>query len=267
MEIGTSDYNHTYTLTQDTKTTTITKVNSEKDLGITFDNKLKFSIHINNSVKKANMMLGLIFRTFTFLDKSVFVTLYKSLVRPHLEYGSTIWSPIFKKDRIQIENVQRRATKMVGDLKNESYSYRLRKLGLPSLEYRRERSDQIQLFKIMNNYDIIDKDKLFQLAPYQNTRGNSKKLFKRQRRLNMSKNMFSNRVVNTWNSLPSAVVESNSVNIFKSRLNIHWKNYPSKFTPSCYNNYVDEHTQPVQNVQIPDRIEGGNQNAPTQANN
>ena len=64
----------------------------------------------------------------------MFLNLCKSLVRPHLEYATVIWSALYKKDRIIIENVQRRATKLVRCCKNLSYSERLKKLGLPSLE-------------------------------------------------------------------------------------------------------------------------------------
>jgi hypothetical protein len=46
------------------------------------------------------------------MDNNMFTTLYKSIVRPHLEYGSNIWSVMYKKEAIQIENVQRRATKL-----------------------------------------------------------------------------------------------------------------------------------------------------------
>ena len=63
-----------------------------------------------------------------------------------------------------IENVQRPATKLVTSLKNYSYPERLKKLGLPTLEYRRERADLIQVFTILNNIDLVDKEKLFTIA-------------------------------------------------------------------------------------------------------
>ena len=116
-----------FTLTQEDLTTEIVKVSEEKDLGITFDDKLKFSQHISNAVKKANRNVGIIFRTFTFLDTTTFLHLYKTLVRPHLEYGSVIWSPLYKKDAILLENVQRRATRLVSELKHLSYTERLKK--------------------------------------------------------------------------------------------------------------------------------------------
>ena len=49
----------------------VQKVTSEKDLGVTFDQNLKFTDHINNKVNKANRNVGLIFRTFTFMDKDI----------------------------------------------------------------------------------------------------------------------------------------------------------------------------------------------------
>jgi len=84
----------------------MTKVDNEKDLGVYFDSKLKFSVHSNSVVSTANKMLGIIYRTFTYMDEKMFVNLYKTLVRPHLEYASNIWSPILEKDKILIENVE-----------------------------------------------------------------------------------------------------------------------------------------------------------------
>jgi hypothetical protein len=87
----------------------------EKDLGIIIDNKLNFQNHINKQVNKANHTLGLINRSFKYMDKDMFLQLFKSLVRPHIEYGSTVWSVANKKEAIIIENVQRRATPYQGD--------------------------------------------------------------------------------------------------------------------------------------------------------
>jgi len=51
----------------------------EKDLGITFDNLLKFDVHIQNAVSKANRMIGILRRTFTFLDKDTFFAAIQSI--------------------------------------------------------------------------------------------------------------------------------------------------------------------------------------------
>ena len=118
-------------------------VTSEKDLGVTIDHQLKFSDHIDNAVKKANRVLGCLARTFRYLNKDTFLLLYKALVRPHLEYASYVWCPHLKKDRDLIEQVQRRATRLVPETKGLPYNSRLIELQLPTLNYRRQRTDII----------------------------------------------------------------------------------------------------------------------------
>ena len=65
----------------------------KKDIGVVIDSSLKFEIHVAEKIKKANRMIGLIKRNFNYLDKNTFLTLYKALVRSHLEYTQCIWFP------------------------------------------------------------------------------------------------------------------------------------------------------------------------------
>ena len=81
-------------------------------------------------------MLGLIKRTFRTRDTMTMMTLYKSMVRPHLEYGNVIWGPIYLVDLKQIEGVQRRATKLITALKDLPYEERQTTLNIPSIEHR-----------------------------------------------------------------------------------------------------------------------------------
>ena len=104
----------TYTLDFGQGVNEIEMDTSEKDLGVIVDQALNLSEHISTKVNKANRNLGIIFRTFTYMDKEMFLNLYKSIVRPHLEYDVNVCSSLYKKkDMIVIENVQRRATKLV----------------------------------------------------------------------------------------------------------------------------------------------------------
>ena len=210
----------------------IEQTTCEKDLGVYIDNELKFQRHIAESIKKANQKLGIIKRNFSHLDKDSFLSLYKSLVRPHLEYCSCVWSVIYKKDAISIENTQRRATKLVHHIQHLPYSDRLRYLGLPSLEYRRIRTDVIQLYKIVNNIDRSERS-LFDISSDHRTRGHSLRIKKQHCRLNIRQQSFTQRVVNIWNSLPESVVNATSVNSFKNQLIEHWKRAVNKFEPSC----------------------------------
>ena len=62
------------------------QVKTEKDLGITIDYSLKFSVHALNAPNKANRMLGFIKRNVSYKSKFVILTLYNAFVRPHLDY-------------------------------------------------------------------------------------------------------------------------------------------------------------------------------------
>ena len=104
-------------------------------------------------------MIGIIKRSFTYMDHDIFLKLYKTIIRPNIEYANTIWHPQFERQSIDIEKVQRRAPKILYDLKNLTYSQRLKKLKLPSLKFRRIRGDLIQAFKIINDIDNIDKNR------------------------------------------------------------------------------------------------------------
>ena len=101
----------------------------EKDLGITIKSDLKFDKQVKNSTAKASKVLGLIARTFDYKNKNIILTLYKSLVRPHLEYAVSFWSPHYRGDIEKLERIQRRATKMVPELRNRTYEESLRALG------------------------------------------------------------------------------------------------------------------------------------------
>ena len=100
----------------------IAQTAEEKDLGVTIDDKLIFSRHIQIQVNKANSAVGLIRHIFKHLDNESFLYLYKSLVRPHLEYASVIWSPKMKKHQDSIEKVQRRATRLLPEIFHLSYT-------------------------------------------------------------------------------------------------------------------------------------------------
>ena len=136
-------------------------VTDEKDLGVIVSDDLKSGKQCSEVVKKANRILGMIKQNFTDRSKETIISLYKTLVRPHLEYCSQIWSPHYDKDIKLIENVQRRATKLVTGMQGLQYNERLKQLGLMRLEGRRERSDLIETFKIMNGEYDLNRDLFF----------------------------------------------------------------------------------------------------------
>ena len=137
---------------------------SLKDLGVIVDNHLTFSNHIAEKVNKANQIMGLIRRTFVFLDKYNFNLLYKSLVGPHIKNGNIVWSPFRKADMNLIKNVQRRPTCFIPEINKLDYQERLEKLDLSTLTYRQFRGSIIETYKILHNlYDANCTNSLFEL--------------------------------------------------------------------------------------------------------
>ena len=123
----------------------------EKDLGVHIDNRLSFDKHINQAINKANRVMAIVRKTFDYMDKEIFLNIYKGLIRPHLEYASSVWSPYLIKHIEALEGVQRRATKIVPGFSKLEYGERLRRLKLPTLKYRRLRGDMIQTYKMLKN--------------------------------------------------------------------------------------------------------------------
>lgn len=197
----------------------LNKTTVEKDVGVIISDKLSCSDHLAEKVSKANKIVGLIRRTFVTLDTTIFKALFTALVRPHLEYANQVWNPYLVKDFEMVENVQRRATRLVPELKGLSYEERLRKLNLPTLSYRRARGDMIETYKILTGkYDRGCTQDILKLRETNISRGHSLKLFKTRSQLNIRKHTFPCRVVNNWNQLPDWVITAKSVIQFENRL-------------------------------------------------
>ena len=130
----------------------------EKDLGVTMNANMNVSEQCRIAASKGNQVIGMIRRNITYKDKSLILPLYKAigLVRPHLEYCIQAWSPYLRKDIDMLEKIQRRATKLIPGLRDLRYEERLKECGLTTLETRRLRGDQIEVFKILNGYENID---------------------------------------------------------------------------------------------------------------
>ena len=199
----------------------------ERDLGVLISNDLKSFAQSKKAAAKANSVLGQLKRSIIKFDKFTLKTLYTSIVRPHLEYASSAWSPYRSKDIKILETVQRRATKLVPELRNLPYEKRLTELGLTTLKERRERGDAIQYFKIINNINIVDWYHPNNQKPSSNINGpsnnirnnkvNSNQIYRQfTKSCDQREYFFSNRVVPIWNKLPNSVTNAKNVNNFKN---------------------------------------------------
>ena len=145
MHIGRNNPNAEYIL----KGNVINNTVKEKDLGVWIHNSLKPDVHCAVAVKKANQLLGLIWRNIEYKEKNIIIRLFKSLVRPHLDYCIQAWRPHLKKDINKIEKVQHRATKMIWGLTDLTHDQRLKQCNLMTMEDRGRRADLIEVFKII----------------------------------------------------------------------------------------------------------------------
>ena len=137
------------------------------------------------------------------------------------QYCIQAWRPYRKNDIDTLERIQRRATKMIPELRDLSYEERLKECGLTTLETRRLRGDQIEVFKILNGYENIDRNMFFLLKKDSRTRGHEVKLVKDQCRLDIRKHSFSQRTINEWNKLSTDCVTASSMNMFKNKVDTY----------------------------------------------
>ena len=175
--------------------------------------------------------MGLIRRTFSFLDCELFRKLYTTFVRPHLEYAQAVWSPHLTKHINMIEQVQIRATKHINGLSDLDYSERLKKLDLPTLRYRRARGDMIEIYKHIHTYDRSTLTPSFQRQCRSSRKHNFQLVWQipKDGVRGLQSNSFYHRTTQTWNNLPREVVDAPNINSFKGLLDKTWANSPMKF--------------------------------------
>ena len=165
---------------------------------------------------------------FRNLNSSSFLMLYKSLVRPRLEFCSPVWGSLSAALSDSVESVQRRATWLVPELRHLSYSERLRQIGLPTLAYRRFRADLLAARSMLRSADPVG-SRVLSRRPQNVTRGHSLMLEKLRRKTKIGRRFFSSRVLQHWNALPEECISAPSLNDFKSVLNRRFLDFPLKF--------------------------------------
>ena len=165
----------------------------------------------------------------------IMLQLYKSMVRPHLEYCVQLWSPKPKHGNWgvinKIEDVQRQFTRQIDGFGELTYRERLSKLNLTTLTERRARGDLIETFKILAgiaNYG----NEMFRVS-----RSGNNILYPTGKRSNNQQDFFNTRVIQYWNKLPPNVKSASTVQSFKTRLESYKMSCINNQLSACSNNY------------------------------
>ena len=193
----------------------------EKDLGVLTSDTLLWNVQIKSSIAKANKMICWIVRNLVLREKNVMLSVYKMLIRPHLEYCVQLWNPVPEHGSwsliLELEGVQRRFTRLIDEIGTLPYSERLDSLNLTTLAERRIRGDLIEVFKALNGYSSLKSIFKVSRSGLNLISGEVKNSCTGKVR-SLCKNFITERVVMAWNMLPFKVKSSNSVNDFKINL-------------------------------------------------
>jgi hypothetical protein len=202
--------------------TPITPCKIIKNLGVYLSYDLSWSHHVQTLASETMHLVRQVQHSLPTPTASTISKLYKSLIRPKLEYANNIWLPGTDADLTTIENVQRKATKW-GSLRHRSYPERLNTLSLTSLDKRRVRQDCILLYKHFMNLQptpFINPPFL----PQRQQRGHKYRYSCEAATHHTFPPRYSfltNRTAAHWNSLPNDVINATSLQAFKSEYDKH----------------------------------------------
>ena len=196
------------------------QVESISYLGVILSSDLKLSKHIKSISGKARKILGMMKRNLWNCPKRIKEIAYTSIVRPKLEYASAVWDPHLKKDIASLDRVQRKVSRFCSNNYHPTASVTamLNELGWSSLEARRTLTRITLLHKMSRHLIDIDVDLYLQPHTERRTRGSHNYKYRLDK---ATKNVyfysFFPRTIRQWNSLPSDIVDENSLDIFKSK--------------------------------------------------
>ena len=205
--------------------TILNTVPSHKYLGVHISADLRWATHISSIRASANRALGFLRRNLTRCNADTKALAYKTLVRPHLEYCDTVWDPHTNNHIGKLEAIQNKAARWIRrDYRHTTSVTRLKQdIKLEPLETRRRIHRQQMLYKITNNLVDINRDTYLHPTNIRSTRGSHNlKYHTYQANTNIFKCSFFPRSIQEWNHLPSHVVNSPTLDTFRTRITHHY---------------------------------------------
>ncbi|XP_074616985.1 uncharacterized protein LOC141876332 isoform X2 [Acropora palmata] len=211
-------YLHQYTMNGQE----LESVKSHPYLGVELTQSLNWNNHINNITTKANRSLGFIKRNLKRCPEQIKDQAYKSLVRPHVEYASSVWSPHQKYQVDKLEKVQRKAARFVKNcwIREEGVmTNMLSDLKWDSLQTRREKARLVMFYRVTHGLVDIPLPKDLLPMPCKITKNfHPKKYRPLACNTNYYMGTFFPSTVNIWNTLPAATLDQPNIAKFKDEL-------------------------------------------------
>ena len=207
-----------------------------KDLGISISSDLSWSIHINTMCARARSVAAWVLSAFETRDRITLVTLYKSLVRSHLEYCCPLWSPRKITDIQLIEGVQRSFTSRIWGVQHLNYWERLKALKLMSLQRRRERYIIIHTWKILQGLCPNDINVIFSAPSRLGIQAQVPRISRSSflRNQSLYDNSFAVIAPRVWNTLPGHLHQLADMQNFKNKLTDYLNSIPDNPPVSGY---------------------------------
>ena len=199
---------------------TLTCDESTKYLGVEISQDMSWKLHIDKTVKKGNSTLGFLRRNLRINSEYIKSAAYISLIRPNLEYCSTIWNPHHKDHIYKLEMVQLRATRYATNRyhNTSSVSEMLDHLNWETLESRRTKAQLTMMFRIVNSLVDVPLEQCLTSASSRTRSAHSHKFRQISTTTSYYKNSFFTRTIITWNSLSPAIAEAPDLVSFKQGL-------------------------------------------------
>lgn len=201
----------------------LTQVSSYKYLGVHITDNLSWQTHVDHVTSNANRTLGYLRRNFSLAPSSLKLLLYKTLVRPKLEYASSIWDPHINSLILNIEAIQNRSVRFIFSnyFRTASVTSMKSNLNLPELALRRK-IFRLCLFHKIYHFNPFLSDLLFQPPSYISSRNDHHfKVGVPNSRTNLHFCSFIPTTCSDWNHLPAAIASIADTNLFKSAIYNH----------------------------------------------
>ena len=232
--------------------------NTAKDLGVLATNDLLFKDHINKIVTSSKIVMGMLFRTFSTRDKEPMIKMFNTYIKSKLEYCCIVWSPVQQTYIYELEKIQKTFTSKINGMEGLDYHQRLEKLGMYSLERRRDR------YFIIYGWQQLEKLKENILGLKSSWIGTSRRIIstripyqfegRRLTRANVTKiyNCPSRRVERMFNSIPANIRNLSGVttDTFKYHLDKWLKTLPDLPRMGNYSRFVAAETNNIQHQAV-----------------